>query len=312
MSSKLGDSLFRNSKEIVCKPGNETLRFSVSQVNILNKNSEEVEKVMQEFKGMHFKDPQIDLTNCERMQPKVVKTDFDCQYVFHDAFFKYPTKPKLTTHGISIMKENNLRNTVPVPVPRHWCQKRKYLQGKHGIEKQPSQFTDFTATGIEKNHAAEAKSDSSRDLTVGNGVTSLLSPIGTEHFPVAARISFLWAAQKPLSTQPLDCSALGVPNSVESEKPAPSAPAAASLLPGQMELYDNFKLLTVTLGTKNHLEQCLSFFDEADLTLAMDNSHGADITAQATICAQCMIAVTLLQAHADSELVPIIAAIDAF
>jgi splicing factor 3B subunit 2 len=27
------------------------------------------------------------------------------------------------------------RNTVPVP--RHWCHKRKYLQGKRGIEKQP-------------------------------------------------------------------------------------------------------------------------------------------------------------------------------
>ncbi len=27
------------------------------------------------------------------------------------------------------------RNTVPVP--RHWCQKRKYLQGKRGIEKPP-------------------------------------------------------------------------------------------------------------------------------------------------------------------------------
>jgi splicing factor 3B subunit 2 len=28
-----------------------------------------------------------------------------------------------------------LRNTVPVP--RHWCHKRKYLQGKRGIEKPP-------------------------------------------------------------------------------------------------------------------------------------------------------------------------------
>lgn len=27
------------------------------------------------------------------------------------------------------------RNTVPVPI--HWSQKRKYLQGKRGIEKQP-------------------------------------------------------------------------------------------------------------------------------------------------------------------------------
>uniref|UniRef100_A0A0C9S8D1 TSA: Wollemia nobilis Ref_Wollemi_Transcript_11543_2378 transcribed RNA sequence n=1 Tax=Wollemia nobilis TaxID=56998 RepID=A0A0C9S8D1_9CONI len=44
------------------------------------------------------------------------------------------------------------RNTVPVP--RHWCQKRKFLQGKRGIEKQPFQLPDFiAATGIEKNTA---------------------------------------------------------------------------------------------------------------------------------------------------------------
>ncbi|KAJ6806066.1 splicing factor 3B subunit 2 [Iris pallida] len=41
------------------------------------------------------------------------------------------------------------RNTVPVP--RHWCQKRKFLQGKRGIEKQPFQLPDYiAATGIEK------------------------------------------------------------------------------------------------------------------------------------------------------------------
>lgn len=39
------------------------------------------------------------------------------------------------------------RNTVPVP--RHWCHKRKYLQGKRGIEKQAFLLPDFIAqTGI--------------------------------------------------------------------------------------------------------------------------------------------------------------------
>ncbi|OQS02106.1 hypothetical protein THRCLA_21504, partial [Thraustotheca clavata] len=39
------------------------------------------------------------------------------------------------------------RNTVPVP--RHWCHKRKYLQGKRGIEKVPFILPDFIAnTGI--------------------------------------------------------------------------------------------------------------------------------------------------------------------
>jgi splicing factor 3B subunit 2 len=45
------------------------------------------------------------------------------------------------------------RNTVPVP--RHWCHKRKYLQGKRGIEKQPFQLPEFIAsTGIEKIRSA--------------------------------------------------------------------------------------------------------------------------------------------------------------
>lgn len=33
------------------------------------------------------------------------------------------------------------RNTVPVP--RHWSQKRKYLQGKRGIEKPPFELPSF-------------------------------------------------------------------------------------------------------------------------------------------------------------------------
>ena len=37
------------------------------------------------------------------------------------------------------------RNTVPVP--RHWCHKRKYLQGKRGIEKAP-----FELPGTPSNH----------------------------------------------------------------------------------------------------------------------------------------------------------------
>lgn len=41
------------------------------------------------------------------------------------------------------------RNTVPVP--RHWCHKRKYLQGKRGVEKPPFQLPEFIAdTGIAK------------------------------------------------------------------------------------------------------------------------------------------------------------------
>ena len=45
------------------------------------------------------------------------------------------------------------RNTVPVP--RHWCHKRKYLQGKRGIEKAAFQLPEFIAdTGIAKIRAS--------------------------------------------------------------------------------------------------------------------------------------------------------------
>jgi len=41
------------------------------------------------------------------------------------------------------------RNSVPVP--RHWCHKRKYLQGKRGLDKTPFELPEFIAqTGIEK------------------------------------------------------------------------------------------------------------------------------------------------------------------
>ena len=40
------------------------------------------------------------------------------------------------------------RNTVPVP--RHWCAKRKYLQGKRGFEKPAFDLPDFIKrTGIQ-------------------------------------------------------------------------------------------------------------------------------------------------------------------
>ncbi|KAK2372195.1 splicing factor 3B subunit [Trifolium repens] len=55
------------------------------------------------------------------------------------------------------------RNTVPVP--RHWCQKRKFLQGKRGIEKQPFQLPDFiAATGIEKIRQAYIEKEDGKKL----------------------------------------------------------------------------------------------------------------------------------------------------
>ena len=50
------------------------------------------------------------------------------------------------------------RNTVPVP--RHWSLKRKYLQGKRGIEKAPFDLPEFIkATGIQEMREALNEKD---------------------------------------------------------------------------------------------------------------------------------------------------------
>ncbi|KAJ7952887.1 Transducin/WD40 repeat-like superfamily protein [Quillaja saponaria] len=104
-------------------------------------------------------------------------------------------------------------------------------------------------------------------------------------------------AQTLLSTQPLDLSVLGVP--ADSGKPAPRpASPPSSVRPGQVPRGAAaaicFKTGLAHLEL-NHLSDALSCFDEAFLALAKDQSRGADIKAQATICAQYKIAVTLLK-----------------
>ena len=55
------------------------------------------------------------------------------------------------------------RNSVPVP--RHWSRKRKYLQGKRGIEKPPFKLPDFIeATGISKMRSNVQESDEGKSL----------------------------------------------------------------------------------------------------------------------------------------------------
>lgn len=56
--------------------------------------------------------------------------------------FRYPMPPCVDL--ISALRQISAqatRNTVPVP--RHWSNKRKYLQGKRGIEKPPFDLPDF-------------------------------------------------------------------------------------------------------------------------------------------------------------------------
>ncbi|XP_024640884.1 uncharacterized protein [Medicago truncatula] len=103
-------------------------------------------------------------------------------------------------------------------------------------------------------------------------------------------------SQLQASTQPLDLSILGVPNSAD--KPAQAGSSPSSVRPGQVpqgaEASVCFKTGLAHLEL-NNLSDALSCFDEAFLALAKEVSRGSDIKAQATICAQYKITVTLLQ-----------------
>ncbi|XP_008788705.2 uncharacterized protein LOC103706397 [Phoenix dactylifera] len=102
----------------------------------------------------------------------------------------------------------------------------------------------------------------------------------------------------PVSSQPIDLSSLEVPgsNATKSSPTAPTAPTAVR--PGQVPRGAPasvcFKTGLAHLE-QNQLPDALSCLDEAFLALAKDQSRGADIKAQATICAQYKIAVALLQ-----------------
>lgn len=55
------------------------------------------------------------------------------------------------------------RNTVPVP--RHWCAKRKYLQGKRGFEKAVFDLPDFIKrTGIQGMREAVTEKEANKSL----------------------------------------------------------------------------------------------------------------------------------------------------
>jgi len=52
-----------------------------------------------------------------------------------------------------------------VPVPKHWCQKRHFLQGKRGVEKPPFRLPEFIeATGIAKIRAAVMEREAGKKL----------------------------------------------------------------------------------------------------------------------------------------------------
>lgn len=103
-------------------------------------------------------------------------------------------------------------------------------------------------------------------------------------------------SKPPMSNQPLDLSSLEAPGSGQPSARPPSPPKAVR--PGQVPRGAAAPLCFKTGLAhleQNQLPDALSCFDEAFLALAKDQSRGADIKAQATICAQYKIAVTLLQ-----------------
>ncbi|OUZ99813.1 WD40 repeat [Macleaya cordata] len=119
-------------------------------------------------------------------------------------------------------------------------------------------------------------------------------PLGVAGGPIQSQVQ---VAQVPIS-QPIDLSSLGGPGSVNTGKPpAPTSPPS-TVRPGQVPRGAAasvcYKIGLVHLE-QNQLSDALSCFDEAFLALAKDQSRGADIKAQATICAQYKIAVALLQ-----------------
>ncbi|BAT75565.1 uncharacterized protein HKW66_Vig0034620 [Vigna angularis] len=110
--------------------------------------------------------------------------------------------------------------------------------------------------------------------------------------------SQLQATQAQISSQPLDLSILGAPKSPDSGKPPETGSQQIAVHPGQVP---RGAAASVCFKTglahleQNNLSDALSCFDEAFLALAKEQSRGIDIKAQATICAQYKIAVTLLR-----------------
>ncbi|MFM7854266.1 MAG: DUF382 domain-containing protein, partial [Flammeovirgaceae bacterium] len=69
---------------------------------------------------------------------------------------QFATKPETveawdvtSADPILLVTLKSIKNSVPVP--KHWCQKRKFLQNKRGILKQPFKLPDYIeSTGISK------------------------------------------------------------------------------------------------------------------------------------------------------------------
>ncbi|KAK1567778.1 hypothetical protein Q3G72_016527 [Acer saccharum] len=103
-----------------------------------SKKNDDSEDNQQKEKGVCNKKKKL-----QRRQTKLAQLKQICESDVVEVWDATAADPKL------LLFLKAYRNTVPVP--RHWCQKRKFLQGTRGIQKKPFQLPDFiAATGIEK------------------------------------------------------------------------------------------------------------------------------------------------------------------
>ncbi|XP_050363675.1 uncharacterized protein LOC126782463 [Argentina anserina] len=203
--------------------------------------------------------------------------------------------------------EDFFQNTIPsfqvaasLPPPGTYLSKMD--QASQGVERnmEPSNHVNASQAnialpdgGVPPQATQQGVSPESFGLPDGG-----VPPQAPSQFPIQQQTQ-MQPAQHPISTKPLDLSALGVPNSADNGKPAGQPPSPPSAVrPGQVPRGAAAPICFKTGVShleQNQLSDALSCFDEAFLALAKDHSRGADIKAQATICAQYKIAVTLLQ-----------------
>ncbi|CAJ1929723.1 unnamed protein product [Sphenostylis stenocarpa] len=172
-----------------------------------------------------------------------------------------------------------------------------------------SKFTAAAESGkATQNQVSASKYDVTRQGDVSpQAVQQTVSPIESVGLPDGgvppqssdqAAVMPSSQLQAPISSQPLDLSIFGAPNTSNSGKPPQTGSPSSSVQPGQVPREAAasvcFKTGLAHLEL-NHLSDALSCFDEAFIALAKEQSRGSDIKAQATICAQYKITVTLLQ-----------------
>ncbi|XP_022631757.1 uncharacterized protein LOC106777019 [Vigna radiata var. radiata] len=209
--------------------------------------------------------------------------------------------PGVASGGTKVgpIPEDFFENTIPsLQVAASLAPAGRYL----------SKFTAGAQSGeATQNQASAYESDVSHEGHVSPQAVQLpVSPIetvglpdgGIPQSPNQAAVIPQSQFPAPISSQPLDLSIFGVPNTSNSEKPPQTGSPPSSVRPGQVPREAAasvcFKTGLAHLEL-NHLSDALSCFDEAFLALAKEQSRGSDIKAQATICAQYKITVTLLR-----------------